>query len=299
MSKINFSELNTTNGFKAFLSDYHQILKDERSFPPLGIQKALQTASKAFLGINSWHELSAQLDKSTGVPLAPVNTSSINDELISVATGLRDYIDAIPSDIQFDVVMPGVDRDWVDKVIESAILSHKSPEPFVSMQQEIMAAMNQLVLQDTNINLNDVAEITGLTMAEVLSAIASQNKEKPVSLPAKNDSVRCIAITTVTISADHERIDSIDTELFRDMEKARKFIRDEAYSTAMSNDKTAEELLDCRGIITPDEDDVDDLSDSEEVLEWILDNNNMFDLINLISYLDYDLTKITIEDKYI
>lgn len=39
-------------------------------------------------------------------------------ELERVARALREYIDAIPADVQFNVAMPGVDRDWVDSVID-------------------------------------------------------------------------------------------------------------------------------------------------------------------------------------
>jgi hypothetical protein len=39
-------------------------------------------------------------------------------ETADVAKALRDYIDAIPKDVQFAVAMPGVDRDWVDSVLE-------------------------------------------------------------------------------------------------------------------------------------------------------------------------------------
>lgn len=41
-------------------------------------------------------------------------------ELLEVAKALRDYIDAIPKEIEFKVAMPGMDRDWVDNVIEKA-----------------------------------------------------------------------------------------------------------------------------------------------------------------------------------
>ena len=40
-------------------------------------------------------------------------------ELLKVAQALLEYIDAIPKEIQFDC-MPGVDRDWVEQVIEAA-----------------------------------------------------------------------------------------------------------------------------------------------------------------------------------
>ena len=42
------------------------------------------------------------------------------DELLNVVRALRDYIDAIPGDVEFEVAMPGVDRDWVDSVLGSS-----------------------------------------------------------------------------------------------------------------------------------------------------------------------------------
>ncbi len=57
---IAFEQLNTLEGFKAFLSAYHGQLSDTRSFPPLGLQKALHTAAPVF-GYNDWHVMSAAL----------------------------------------------------------------------------------------------------------------------------------------------------------------------------------------------------------------------------------------------
>ena len=39
-------------------------------------------------------------------------------ELAAVADALREYIDAIPEEVEFSE-MPGVDRDWVDSVLDS------------------------------------------------------------------------------------------------------------------------------------------------------------------------------------
>ncbi|WP_262858698.1 hypothetical protein [Morganella morganii] len=42
-------------------------------------------------------------------------------ELLKVAVALREYIDALPLDVVSTLpVMPGVDRDWVDEVIDNA-----------------------------------------------------------------------------------------------------------------------------------------------------------------------------------
>lgn len=72
MSNIDFTQMNTRDGFKAFLQAYHQQLSSQRSFPPLGLQKALHTAAPVF-GYNDWHVMSAVLDRSAAgeTPSAP------------------------------------------------------------------------------------------------------------------------------------------------------------------------------------------------------------------------------------
>lgn len=55
---MNINDLTTQDGFSAFLHAYHQRLHAERSFPPLGVQKALHTASPIF-GYENWQGLSA------------------------------------------------------------------------------------------------------------------------------------------------------------------------------------------------------------------------------------------------
>ena len=45
------------------------------------------------------------------------------DELKAVGSALREYIDAIPKEIQFTCSMPGVDREWVDEIIDNINLT--------------------------------------------------------------------------------------------------------------------------------------------------------------------------------
>jgi carbon storage regulator len=40
-------------------------------------------------------------------------------DLIEVAKALRDYVDAIPKTVEFGVAMPGIDRDFVDGVLDT------------------------------------------------------------------------------------------------------------------------------------------------------------------------------------
>ncbi|MFP7606846.1 hypothetical protein [Serratia quinivorans] len=48
-------------------------------------------------------------------------TQTLTTELLSVVRAMRDYIDALPSDVVASLpTMPGFDRDWADEVIEAA-----------------------------------------------------------------------------------------------------------------------------------------------------------------------------------
>lgn len=48
-------------------------------------------------------------------------TQTPTTELLSVVRAMRDYIDALPSDVVASLpTMPGFDRDWADEVIEAA-----------------------------------------------------------------------------------------------------------------------------------------------------------------------------------
>ncbi len=50
------------------------------------------------------------------------------NELLEVAKAMRDYIDALPTDVVAALpVMPGFDRDWADEVIYEAESASKYP----------------------------------------------------------------------------------------------------------------------------------------------------------------------------
>ncbi|EJV1664332.1 TPA: hypothetical protein SMO99_003013 [Proteus mirabilis] len=45
----------------------------------------------------------------------------MKNELLEVVIAMRDYIDALPSDVVASLpAMPGFDRDWADEVIDAA-----------------------------------------------------------------------------------------------------------------------------------------------------------------------------------
>lgn len=192
MSNIDFSTLNTLEGFKDFLQAYHAQLSSQRSFPPLGIQKALHTAAPVF-GHNDWHIMSA--------------------------------------------------------------------------------AMHVL---SANLHPAEYAE------------------------PQEDDRVHVVSITINSLDSDGN-IESTDTEIVRNWDKAKENISERLYDKASRNDRSLEEILDCRGINLPDEDDLEGLCDLEPraVLDWIVENNDIDELIELLSYLDFNQTQITTSDHWV
>lgn len=58
---MNVTDLITPEGFSEFMLAYHKRLESERSFPPLGVQKALHTASPIF-GFENWQAMLAKAD---------------------------------------------------------------------------------------------------------------------------------------------------------------------------------------------------------------------------------------------
>ncbi|MEX3240472.1 hypothetical protein [Serratia quinivorans] len=64
-------------------------------------------------------------------------TQTLTTELLSVVRAMRDYIDALPSDVVASLpTMPGFDRDWADEVIEAA---NREAQPVG--EEEINAAL--------------------------------------------------------------------------------------------------------------------------------------------------------------
>lgn len=63
-------------------------------------------------------------------------TQTPTTELLSVARAMRDYIDALPSDVVASLpTMPGFDRDWADEVIEAA---NRGAQPVAYLKKSII-----------------------------------------------------------------------------------------------------------------------------------------------------------------
>lgn len=183
MSTIDFAALNTPEAFKAFLQAYHTQLSGKRSFPPLGLQKALHTAAPVF-GHTDWNTMSA---------------------------ALQDASERVESD-----------------------------------------------------NLREV-----------------------------------IVITCVTTAMDSGTIEEVDTSFAKDNAEAHSIIASIARTKISNNGRPVEEVMECRAIRTPNEDDgIDDMED-DEIVEWIFDNNPTESLMELIEYLDYELTNVTMKRAWV
>ena len=227
MSKIQFSALNTLDGFKGFLQAYHEQLSSQRSFPPLGLQKALHTAAPAF-GYNNWNTMSAALDQDT-------------------------------SELEFD----HIDR-WILKNGNTYL------EYVLSERYDALLAEHKRLL-----------------------AQGAEAKEP--------ESIQTVVITVSDIDADTDETRSVDTTVVRNWDKAKDYVANLAYSKAIHNDRSVEEIMECESINLPDSDDIENFDDLEtrDLMDWIEENNDIDNLIVLVSHLDYNLTKITVSDHWI
>ena len=185
MSTIDFKNLNTLEGFKDFLQAYHAQLSEQRSFPPLGIQKALHTAAPIF-GHNDWHVMS----------------------------------------------------------------------------------------------------------------VAEKGTEQ---IETKDEAIQIVSIVINEINPDNDEITYTDTTLKRGWDKAKEHVAELVYNKALLNDRSVEEIMECRGVSIPDCDDIENFDDLEirELVDWIVENNSIYDLARLVEYLDFNQIKIDVSDSWV
>lgn len=246
---------------QAFLTPYHQRLHEVESFPPLNPNKSMHIAAKS-LGLKNAHVMKAQMDAA--------NTQSGYDH---------------PTQSGYDV--------WEDDTIQFARL----------VAEFGMAADSE------NVSLKDVSESMDLDMPEIFTLFAraerafetikAGNYPAPVAEPQSE---------SVIVIVFHEKEDSMggsathtDMDIARDMSGARKIVGDRVHQKGMerADADRVDELFEFSGVTTPDEDDDIDLSNAEEVLDWIIEYNGIYDLANYLEYLDYDLTTVSIETKFL
>lgn len=232
MSNLNFAALNTLEGYKAFLQAYHSQLTEQRSFPPLGLQKSLHTAAPIF-GFNDWNTMSAALHQSVG---------------------------------------------------ETA---YDYPERYM--------------LKNGSTHFEYVLGERYDTLLSAYKRLAANASEQPMAETQEPEQIQVVVITAIELDGDSDMPRHTDTKVVRNWEKAKEYIADFAHNKAISNDRSVEDIMECRGINLPTSDDIDDFDDLEarDLMDWIVENNNLDDLITLASYLDSNLTKITISYSWL
>lgn len=247
------------NDLQTFLTQYHQRLHAVENFPPLNPNKAMHIAAKS-MGLKNAHVLKDQMPEDT-------------------QNGYKD-------------TQSGYDS-WDDDLIQ-----------FTRLVAEFSMAADE-----RSISLDDVLESMDLELSELyeLFARAEQAFEKIKSgeVQAKPD---VATVDSVIVLVFHEKADSsggsetyTKMEIAKSWDKAKEIIGNRVHSKGLdrADDDRTDQLLSVNCITTPDEDDEVDLNDPEEVLDWIIENNDVRDLANYLEYLDFDLTTVSIEEKYL
>jgi hypothetical protein len=232
MSNLNFAALNTPEGYKAFLQAYHGQLVEQRSFPPLGLQKSLHTAAPIF-GFNDWNTMSAALQQSVG---------------------------------------------------ESAF---DYPERYM--------------LKNGSTHFEYVLGERYDALLDAYKRVAANAPEQATADNEEPEQIQVVVITVIELDGDSDSPRHTDTKVVRSWQKAKEHITNLAFNKVMHNGRSVADIMDCHGINLPNEDDFEDFDnlDERELMDWIVENNDLDDLIALVSYLDFNLTKITTNDSWI
>lgn len=246
---------------QAFLTPYHQRLHAAESFPPLNPNKAMHVAAKS-MGLKDAHVMKAMMDAN--------QASSADGESSGSPV-------------------------WSDDVTQFARL----------------AAEISMAADGSEVDLNAVAESMDLDMPELWSLFARAenafeeiksgvlNAQRPES---KNNKVIILVFNEKEDGSGSSPIHTT-TEVVKDLEKAKELIADRVHSKGMerADGDRVEELLEFSRLCLPDEDDLQDIDmeDAESVLDWLIENNDVYELANYLEWLDYDLTTVSMEEKYL
>lgn len=335
MSTVDFSTLNTLESFKAFLQQYHANLNQTRSFPPLGLQKALHSAAPVF-GFNDWHVMSAALAAADSAqPAVAPQARELTDK----------QLDALA--LQYRIEFTDLDDEWgwrsLSETIESphgwptkkeawdsaceyydievpAYVIASLPMPDESLDElakhygfrfnELEGGLIDWSTLDGDIESEqawktkgeawaDLCETMGLDSRFLVDLTAARSSQPAAPVAAEPERVHVVTVTVTTLQTDHQTIDSVETKVLRSWEAAKEHVADRVRAKVTYNDRSMEEVLeDCRSITKPDEDEADGM-DENEILEWLIDHNDIDGLISLLSYLDYDLTTVTTDEDWI
>lgn len=269
MKTIAFTDINTVEGFKAFLQAYHQQLVDQRNFPPLGIQKALHTAAPVF-GYNDWHVMSAQ--------------ASVEKSTLDTAASGVDFSTGSASDMDIDLLAQTHRIEFTDLGDEWGWRS-----------------LNEVVESPYGWPTKEEAWASACEYYDIENPLESRSTESApatVVTPVSAAPFRVVTVTMTTLETDHSTVESVETKVFRDWSQAKSHIGDIIRTKVMYNDRSREEICECNSIELPDEEAQGDMDD-DDLLEWVIEHNDNGALIRFVSYLDYDLTTITVDEDWI
>ncbi len=255
MSTIKFENLNNWDTFKDFLKAYHRDLQEKRSFPPLGIQKALHTAAPIF-GYSNAHEMVHDLEGKPSGSTAPAVDMS-KDEIT-------------------DVLM-------------------------------FVKAVNEAV-ENESVSLNDVAESMGLDMPEVYTlmdlsetlyaqVLRGELTIEPVE-PKKPEKVKVMTVTVITGVLDREALKNAETKVMRSQAEVDAYIGDMVRTVTTKNTGSISMILGCENVKMPDDSVMEGIN-TEELIEWIIDNHHNEDLAGFINEYDWELTTVVLGEDWI
>lgn len=270
IEKLSYDEL------QGFLTPYHQRLHTAESFPPLNPNKAMHIAAKS-LGLKNAHVMKAQMDAA--------NTQNGHNNTQNGYGGTQNgYSNA---------------QGWSDLREDDAV-------QFARLVAEFgMAADSE------NVSLKDVSESMDLDLPEIFTLFARAESafesiktgHNPFSQPeSKTESVIVLVFNEKEDSTYGSPIHT-DIKVVKNWEKAKELIGNCVHSKGIerADADRVEELLEFSKLSLPDEDDQTDLDmeDADEVLNWLIKNNDVYDLALYLNYLDYDLTTVSMEEKFL
>lgn len=248
------------NELQTFLTQYHQRLHSVENFPPLNPNKAMHIAAKS-MGLKNAHVLKDRMPE--------------------------------PAQTGYDNTQSG-NAVWEDDLIQ-----------FTRLVAEMSMAA-----ESENISLDDVLESMDLELPELyeLFGRAERAFEKIKAGEVQQKTPETPAIDSVIMLVFNEKADSsggsetyTDMEVVKNWEAAKEMIasRVSDKGLARADDGRTDELLSVNCVTVPDEDDEVDLGDAEAVLDWIIENNDVHDLADYLEYLDFDLTTVSMKEKFL
>lgn len=176
-----------------------------------------------------------------------------------------------------------------------------------SVQFTRLVAEFGMAAQNESVSLQEVAASMDLDMPEIYTLFArAETAFEAMKTRAYQPKAADAAIDSVIIVVFSEKADSsddgfshTDIKVAKNWEAAEEMVADRVRDKGMARGDYPDELYECLGVTVPDEDDDIDLTDAEAILEYVIENNGMANLIRYLEYLDYGLTSVEYEQKWL